>query len=302
MLATKRSFKAEPLIFHTFNYVIMLAVVIVTLYPFLNTLAVSLNEGTDTTRGGIYLWPRVWSLKNYEAVFVTGHVVNAFWISVARTVVGTVLGVFLTAMLAYVLSRKEFMFRKFITVSFILTLYFHAGLFPTYFLIKDLHLLGNFMVYILPGMISAFNLIVIRTYIRSLSESLIESAKMDGAGDFRVFLTIIFPLCTPVLATIALFIAVGQWNSWFDTFLYASSDQSLSTLQYELLKLLSSTTLSNSDPGLAAGVNANAARDMVTPMSIRAAITIVASVPILFVYPFLQKHFVAGLQLGGVKE
>lgn len=302
MIASKRRFKTEPLVFNTFNYAVMLFIVIVTLYPFLNTLAVSFNVGTDTTRGGIYLWPRIWTFNNYEAVFVTGHVAHAFWVSVARTVIGTVLGVYLTAMLAYTVSRKEYMFRKPITLIFLLTMYFNAGLIPTYFLIKDLHLLNNFMVYILPGLISAFNMLVIRTYILTLPESLIESVKIDGGGDYRVFVSVILPLCTPVLATISLFIAVTQWNSWFDTFLYTSSRQNLSTLQFELIKLLSSTTNSNASPSLAAGVNQGGAEGLITPLSIRAAITIVASLPILVVYPFLQKHFVSGLQLGSVKE
>lgn len=306
MQTVRKKFKAEPFLFHTFNYLIMLFVVVVTLYPFLNTLAISFNSGVDTTRGGIYIWPRVWTLKNYEAVFLTGKVFDAFWVSVARTVIGTALSVFLTAMLAYTISRKEYMFRKPVTLIFVLTMYFSAGLIPSYFLIKDLHLLNNFLVYILfpgagAGLISAFNMLVVRTYIHTLPESLVESAKMDGASDFKVFMSIILPLCAPVLATISLFTAVGQWNSWFDTFIFASSRQELSTLQYELMKLLSSSMNSNANPSM----SSTAAKDlatMVTPLSIRAAITIVASVPILVVYPFLQRHFVAGLQLGSVKE
>lgn len=306
MQTIKSKFKAEPFLFHTFNYLIMLFVVVVTLYPFLNTLAISFNSGVDTTRGGIYIWPRIWTLKNYEAVFLTGNVFNAFGVSVARTVIGTVVSVFLTAMLAYTISRKEYMFRKPVTLIFILTMYFSAGLIPSYFLIKDLHLLNNFLVYILfpgagAGLISAFNMLVVRTYIYTLPESLVESAKMDGASDFKVFMSIILPLCAPVLATISLFTAVGQWNSWFDTFIFASSRQELSTLQYELMKLLSSSMNSNANPSM----SSTAAKDlatMVTPLSIRAAITIVASVPILVVYPFLQRHFVAGMQLGSVKE
>jgi putative aldouronate transport system permease protein len=306
MNARINKYRAEPVIFHTLNGLLMLAIVVVTLYPFLNTLAVSFNAGVDTTRGGIYLWPREWTMKNYEAVFITGKVLHAFWISVARTVVGTLLGVLLTAMLAYAVSRKDYMFRKIITVLVVMTMYFHAGLIPSYFLVKDLDLLNTFLVYILfpggaAGLISAFNMLVIRTYIGTLPESLVESAKMDGAGDFRVFASVILPLCAPVLATISLFIAVGQWNTWFDTFLYASSKQDLSTLQYELIKLMSSTTQSNANPNL----TSTAAKDtasMITPVSIRAAITIVASVPILVVYPFLQRHFVAGLHLGSVKE
>ncbi|PDO10155.1 MAG: sugar ABC transporter permease [Candidatus Reconcilbacillus cellulovorans] len=280
----------------------MLAVAVATLYPFLNTLAVSFNAGLDTIRGGIYLWPREFTLQNYRAVFVTGAVFHAFWISVARTVIGTILGLFLTSMLAYTVSRKEYVLRKPITIVVLLTMYFNAGLIPYYFLIRELHLLNNFLVYVVPGLVSAFNMIVIRTYINTLPESLIESAKMDGAGDFRIFLQIVLPLCQPVLATVALFIAVYQWNSWFDTFLFASSEQKLSTLQYELMKLLTSTMNSNTNPALLAGVNRDTSSNLVTPVSIRAAITIVASVPILVVYPFLQKYFVVGLKLGGVKE
>jgi ABC-type sugar transport system, permease component len=298
----KRTVQLEPAVFGTINAIIMILLAVVTLYPFLNTLAVSFNAGLDTIRGGIYIWPRIWTLQNYKAVFITGTVFNAFYISIARTILATVLSLFLTTMLAYTVSRKEYAFRKPITVMIVMTMYFNAGLIPYYFLIKDLHLLNNFLVYIVPGLVSAFNMIVIRTYIGTLSESLIESAKVDGAGDFRIFMQVILPLCQPVLATVALFVAVGQWNSWFDTFLFTSSKQELSTLQYELMKLLSSAMNSNSNPALQNGADPNAAKAMVTPLSIRAAITIVASVPILVVYPFLQKYFVVGMQLGSVKE
>ncbi|MNJ39828.1 L-arabinose transport system permease protein AraQ [compost metagenome] len=150
-------------------------------------------------------------------------------------------------------------------------------------------------------MVSAFNLIVIRTYIYTIPESLIESARIDGAGDFKIFWRIMLPLCKPVLATIALFVAVGAWNSWFDAFLYTSSKQELSTLQFELMKLLSSSMNANSNPSVANGVGMEHV-SQVTPISIRAAVTIVASVPILMVYPFMQKYFVVGLNVGSVKE
>ncbi|MPY15272.1 carbohydrate ABC transporter permease [Paenibacillus glucanolyticus] len=296
--------RVEPVLFNTFNTVFMIFLVIVTLYPFLNTIAVSFNAGNDTIRGGIYLLPREWTQQNYKAVFASGTIYNAFWITVARTVLSTVLNIFLTTMLAYTLSRREYAFRKPITLVFVLTMYFNAGLIPGYFLIKDLNLLNSFWVYILPSMVSAFNLIVIRTYIGTLPESLVESARIDGAGDFKIFMQIIFPLCKPVLATIALFVAVGAWNTWFDAFLYTSSTQKLSTLQYELMKLLSSSMNSNSNPNVAAGagMTQDSATAMVTPLSIRAAVTVVASVPILVVYPFLQKYFVVGLNVGSVKE
>lgn len=296
--------KLEPVLFTTFNTVFMICLVVVTLYPFLNTIAVSFNAGNDTIRGGIYLWPRAWTFQNYKAIFASGTIYDAFLISVARTVLSTVLNIFLTTMLAYTLSRREYVFRQPITVVFVLTMYFSAGLIPSYFLIKDLNLINSFWVYIFPSMISAFNMIVIRTYIGTIPESLMESARIDGAGDFKIFMRVVFPLCKPVLATIALFVAVGAWNSWFDAFIYTSSRQHLSTLQYELMKLLSSTMNSNSNPNVAAGVgmDQDSARALVTPLSIRAAITVVASVPILLVYPFMQKYFVVGLNVGSVKE
>lgn len=296
--------KVEPVIFHTLNTIFMIFLVVVTLYPFLNTIVVSFNAGNDTIRGGIYLWPRQFTLQNYKAIFVSGTIYDAFLISVARTVLSTILNIFLTTMLAYTLSRREYVFRKPITLIFVLTMYFNAGLIPGYFLMKDLHLINTFWVYVVPSMISAFNLIVIRTYIGTIPESLVESARIDGAGDFKIFWSIIFPLCKPVLATIALFVAVGAWNSWFDAFLYTSSRQELSTLQYELMKLLSSSMNANSNPAVAngAGMTQDTAASMVTPLSIRAAVTVVASVPILLVYPFMQKYFVVGLNVGSVKE
>ncbi|MDH6373616.1 putative aldouronate transport system permease protein [Paenibacillus sp. PastF-3] len=299
-----RNMGIEPVVFGTFNTIFMVCLVIVTLYPFLNTIAVSLNAGNDTIRGGIYLWPREWTIQNYKAVFASGTIIPAFWISVARTVLSTVLNLFLTTMLAYTLSRKEYVFRKQITFVFVLTMYFNAGLIPNYFLIKDLHLLNSFWVYVIPSMVSAFNMIVIRTYIGGLHESLMESARIDGAGEFKIFMKVVLPLCKPVLATIALFVAVGAWNAWFDAFIYTSSRQHLSTLQYELMKLISSSMNANGNPSVAngAGMTADSVRDQVTPISIRAAVTIVASVPILLVYPFMQKYFVVGMNVGSVKE
>lgn len=304
MSIRRKQLKIDDVVFNIFNGTFMLILAIVTLYPFINTIAVSFNNALDTIRGGIYLWPREFSLQNYKAVFFTGTVYNAFLVSVARTVLSTVLNLFLTTMLAYTVSRKEYVLRKPITIIFVLTMYFNAGLIPNFLLIKGIGLNGSFWVYVIPTLISAFNLIVIRTYIGTIPESLVESSKIDGAGEFTIFIKVIFPLCRPCLAIIALFVAVGSWNSWFDTFIYCSSKPELSTLQYELMKLLSSTSNANANPAMAAGIGANssASQNMVTPVSIRAAITIVAAAPIIVVYPFLQNHFVAGLNVGGVKE
>lgn len=183
-------------------------------------------------------------------------------------------------------------------------MYFNAGLIPNYLLIKDLNMLNTFRVYWIPNIISAFNLIVIRTYMKTIPESFSESAKIDGAGHFRIWWRIIMPLCKPTLAVIALFVAVGSWNSWMDTLLYNSGNQKLSTLQYELQKLLASAMSAGTNQGGMAGAQAIAGQggSVTTPMALRAAITIVACVPILCVYPFLQKYFVSGLTVGGVKE
>lgn len=292
------------LVFQTFNYLLLGLLAVVTLYPVWNTVIVSFNQSTDTIRGGLFLWPRVPTWKNYQTVFDNEILLNAFFISVARTVLSTAINLLLTSMLAYVLSRKEFVFRRLFTVIMVLTMYVNAGLIPQYFLVKSLGLVNNFWVYVVPGMISAFNFILVRTYIATIPDSMAESARMDGAGDLRIFFQIILPLIKPVLATVALFVAVSNWNSWFDTMLYASSRQDLSTLQYELMRILSSSmsqSKSAAEVG-AMGLSKDAGSTLVSPISIRAAITMVAALPILVVYPFLQKYFVTGLTVGGVKE
>jgi putative aldouronate transport system permease protein len=273
------------------------------LYPFLNTFAISLNDANDSIKGGIYLWPRVLTWSNYEHVFESGHILQASITSVLRTVIGTGTSLLATAMVAYAISRQEFVLRHFITIVFVLTMYFNGGLIPNFLLMRDLQLIGSFWVYILPGVIGVFNLIVIRSFIEGLPPSLFESAKIDGAGDFTMFFKIVLPLSLPVLATVSLFIAVGQWNQWFDVFLYNSSDIKLSTLQYELMKLLQNSNASMSSKSVqtifAGGQSAST--NQVTPVSIRATMTMVASIPIICVYPFLQKYFIKGLTLGGVK-
>ncbi|UQZ37436.1 sugar ABC transporter permease [Paenibacillus sp. PK3_47] len=284
--------------FDIFLYVFLTLVMIVTLYPFLNVLAISFNESTDTVRGGIYIWPREWTLDNYERIFSYTGLIQGFKISLLRTVSGTLLGLASSAMLAFTLSRPEFRARKFISVFLALTMYFSGGMVPMYILMRDMNLIGTFWIYILPGAVSAFNVFIIRSFMDGLPFALQESAKLDGANDFKIFYKIILPLCKPVLATIALFLAVGQWNEWFSTYLYNGNKAHLTTLQYELMKVLATT---NQGSGM---VNANdMAQQMaqISPESIKMAITIVVTVPILVVYPFLQKYFVGGMTLGAVK-
>lgn len=277
----------------------MLIVIVVMLYPLWNTMITSFNEARDSIKGSLYLWPREWTLFNYQSVFKTEKVYNAFIVSVARTVITMVLNVFFSGLLAYVLSHKEFVFRRFLTVFMVMTMYINAGLIPQYFLYRNLGLIDSFWVYILPALVGAFNVIVVRTYINSLPASLVESARIDGASELRIYFSIIFPLCLPVLATVALWVAVGSWNSWFDSFIFAPK-QELSTLQYEMMKILSSSMQSGvRQPDYLAA--SQQSRSMVTPNSLRAAMTMVATVPILVVYPFLQKYFVT-VNIGSVKE
>ncbi|MDV4150353.1 carbohydrate ABC transporter permease [Clostridium sp. AL.422] len=277
---------------------IMLFILVITLYPFLNVLAISLNDATDTVRGGIHIWPREFTLQNYKEVFSgSTKLPRAFVNSVLRTLIGTITGVLATTMVAFTLSRRDFVFNKFVTTLFIVTMYVGGGLIPEYLVIRQLGLVNNFAVYILPGLISAFNVIVIRSFMDGLPEALYESASIDGANDWIVFTKIVFPLCLPVIATVALFIAVSQWNNWFDTYIYARTNDSLTTLQYELMKIMdnAAATVDIHNPNLQ-----NTARS--NPESIKMAITMVATVPILLVYPFVQKYFVSGMTLGAVKS
>ena len=218
---------------------------------------------------------------------------NSFLYSLAFTVIS----VFVTLLAAYPLSKKEFVGRKVFNIIFLITMFFGGGMIPTFLLYKQLGLTNSFGVYVIPGMVSAFNMLVIRTYMNGISDSLEESAQLDGAGYTTIFLKIYSPLCKPVYATVALFVAVGQWNSWFDAMLYNRMNSNLTTLQYELMKLLSSVT----NQGTSVEAMKNAAGS-VTPTSVRAAATIITMLPIICIYPFLQKYFVAGLTLGGVKE
>lgn len=286
-------------VFNGVNYTMMIILSIVTLYPFLNVLAISLNDSLDTVKGGITIFPRAFTFANYINILNNQVIVKSAGVSVLRTAAGTLFGILSTAMVAFVISREDFFARKFVTTVFIVTMYVSGGMIPDYMLIRSLHLMNNFGVYILPGLISVFNVIVLRTFIEGLPYELQESAKLDGANDFTIFIRIIFPLCTPVIATLSLFIAVGQWNSWFDTYLYCGGSKVLSTLQFELQKILMNSQSTSRD---IYGTTSEIMANRVSPESIRMAMTIIATVPILVVYPFVQGYFVKGLTIGAVKS
>lgn len=276
--------------------VLFIFIIIVTLYPFLNVLAISLNDPVDTMRNINFVLPRQFTLYNYQYVFRENDLGGAFMISVARTLIGTGAGVICTSMVAYVLSRKDFYFNKLFTMLFIITMYVSGGLIPEYLLLaRTLKLTNNFLVYIVPGLIWVYNIILTRSFIDGLPDALQEAAKIDGANDLYIWWKIIVPLCRPVMATVALFVAVGQWNSFMDTYLYAKK---LPTLQYLLYEIMEQAT-TKIDTHAAAQTQLTTT---VSPLSVRMAVTIIATLPILVVYPFLQKYFVGGMTVGAVKD
>lgn len=280
--------------FDYFLVVIFLFLLVITLYPFLNVLAISMNDATDTLKNINFIIPRKFTLTNYKYVFEEGGILQPLLMSIAKTVVGTAAGVVCTAMLAYTLSRRDFVFHKLFTLLFVITMYVGGGMIPEYLLImRTLKLGNNFLVYIIPGLVWVYNMILVRSFIDGLPSALQEAAQLDGANDFQIWYKVVMPLCTPVIATIALYYAVGQWNSFMDIYLYAKD---LPTLQYKLYEIMSQATMQ-----LDAHTTTNATQ-AVTPMAIRMAVTVVATVPIIVVYPFVQKYFVGGMTLGAVKN
>ena len=289
---------AWDVVFYIFLYLFMLIFCIVTIYPVLNTLAISFNDGVDAMRGGVHLWPRIFTTQNYSAVLALRNIGRGAVISVLRTVLGTIFAVAANALLAFIVSQKNFVFRSQLSLFWVITMYVNGGMIPIMLLYRNLHLTNSFWVYVIPGMVSGFNMLVMRTYMEGLPDSLQEAAQIDGAGYMKIFLSVVSPLCKPIYATIALFVAVGQWNSWFDTMLYNRMADQYTTLQYELMKMLSAVTSLNGNAGAATtGTQVN-----ITPVSVRAAATIITMAPIVMLYPFLQRYFVAGLTIGGVKE
>lgn len=298
----KKKWSERPTKTDVFIGLFMVVVIVVTLYPFLHVLAISLNNAVDTARGGLTIYPRDFTLQNYREIFSgNNNWVIAFRNSVLRTVIGTITATFTCAVLAYILSRKNYVFRRPLGIILVLTMYVSGGLVPTYLVIRNVGLMNSFAVYIIPALLNAFNVIVIRSFIDGLPEALEESARIDGANDITIFLKIIMPLCMPVLATVALFTAVGQWNNWFDTYLYAGANVNLTTLQYELMQVLGNAqSMTSSQVHQLNQAEGSIIRT--TPESIKMAATIIVTVPIVIVYPFLQKYFVSGLTLGAVKS
>lgn len=279
-------------------YILLAFIGIVTLYPFYYTVICSFNDGLDLMKGGVYLWPRKFSLANYELFLGDEDWQHAFLISTARTVVGAAFRTGFTSMFSYALSRNNLMFRKGYRFLVVFTMYFSGGLIPFYVLLRGLGLLNTFWVYVIPGMVDAFFVMTGINFFNGIPESMIEAAKIDGASEAKVLTRIVLPVSKPFLATLALFAAVGQWNSWLDSAYYVR-DARLHTLAYKMMTTINQTVASSTNAATAGQISqANTA----TSFTVQATAMVVSMLPIMCVYPFLQKYFVQGMMIGAVKE
>lgn len=290
----KRSKK--DILFDCFVAVVMIVVVVACLYPFYLAVIMSFNEGLDAQRGGIYLWPRTFTLENYKKLFSDGAWGLAFLVTIARTVLGTLLTVFFTLFVAYGLSYKELVFRKVYYGIFIFAMYFSGGVIPYYILLRSLHLLNTFLVYIIPGCLSLFYIIVATSFFQDIPKELAESARLDGAGEFTIFRKIILPISKPLMATIAIFTSVAHWNAWYESAFFITN-KSLRTVGYLMISVINSSKASTS-----AADAAMQAASGTTTLSIQLAAMVIAVAPILCVYPYFQKYFVTGMTVGAVKS
>lgn len=285
--------------FGVFNTILMLFLCVIMLYPYLNQLAISFNDSFDTMMGGITIFPRKFTLESYKAVFSKSSFWPAAWISVSRVILCVLFGLIVNFMAAYALSRKSLPGKKGITLYLMIPNYITAGTVPIYIMLKMYHLLDNYWVYIITCIYVFYYLVVIRSNLQSLPPSLEESAKIDGANDFQVMWKIIFPLSLPVVATVALWIAVAAWNDWTTT-LYYITKKELYTLQYMMMKLIQESSEEPSQMVIATEDQVMKAQK--DENSVKAATLIVTTVPIICVYPFLQKYFIKGVTVGAVKE
>ncbi len=294
---TRRKTTLEDKIFDSINYFLLILVTILTIYPFYYIFINSFNEGKDAALGGIYFWPRKFTLENYKTFFSDEKWINAFNITLARTVLGTVITVFFTCLVAYSLSHKNLLFRKFYFSAMVFSMYFSGGIITYYVLLRYIHLLDNFLVYIVPMTIDTFFVLIAVSFFSEIPAELIESAHLDGATEMKIFMRIILPVSMPLIATMLLFVGVGHWNSWLDSAYYVKSD-SLRTLAYRMMEIINQSFTPKDQ--LTAGIMNNSGAQA-TSLSIQLSAMIIATVPIMCVYPFLQKHFAKGIMLGSVK-
>lgn len=284
-------------LFDVVNITFMLIICLCMMYPIWYILVNSLSKGSEVLRGGIYWVPRGFSLTSYASVFKNKDIYTSFGVTIARTLIGTVASVFFTAMVAYGLSKSYLVGRKLFMTLGIITMFFSGGLIPYFLLLKDLRLLDSFWVYIIPCLFSFYNALIFMTFFKQLPVELEESAKIDGANDFRIFWSIILPVSTPVVATIALFNGVMHWNDYFSGVIYITNKQWLIPIQTFLYKAVAESTSNIMVQNMPASVRTS----MVTSTTIKYATMIITTAPIVVIYPFLQKYFVKGIMIGSVK-
>ncbi|MGO4929441.1 carbohydrate ABC transporter permease [Fundicoccus sp. Sow4_D5] len=290
----KNNFSKDEKVFNVINVVFMIFFLAIIALPLWNIVALSFNDATDAIKGGIYFWPRAFSLESYYTVFEDPAIYKAFVISVMKTVIGVVLHTVLNALVAYGMSRKDLIGRKLYMQMGIIAMFVNGGMIPTFLLFKNLGLLNNFWVYIIPVLFSFYDMVIMMNFFRGIPYSLEESAMMDGANPMTIFIKIILPLSLPVMATIALFHGVYQWNDYMVANIYVDN-RDLYPLQMLLYRIVSE----NLSPAVATGTNV--VRNT-TSQSLQLATMVVTTVPVVVIYPFLQKYFIQGMTLGGVKE
>lgn len=291
----KRS--ADRIAFLAISYVVLAILALACVLPFLMILSGSFTDEEAIFQDGYSLIPRRWSLEAYKILFDSPEsILNAYKVTILITVTGTALGLLLTSMTAYVLYRKDFPWRNGFAFYFFFTTLFSGGLVPWYILlIKYMHLKNNPITMVLPALLSVFNILVMRNFMKSIPDSLVESAKIDGGGDFRIFCSVILPLSGPSLATVGLFIALGYWNEWYNAMLFLN-DEEFFPLQYYLYRVLNSMNFA-----VQAAQNANIPLPKMPSESFKLVMTVAATGPIIFLYPFVQRYFIKGITVGAVK-
>lgn len=296
----KNSFSRK--VFNVGNITFFVFMMITILFPYANVLAKALNDGNDTAMGGILIWPRKFTWENFEAVILDDAFGQALMLSVSLVIVCTILNLLVQFMAAYMFLNKDLVGRGFLMVFLLVPMYFGGGLIPQYILYSKIGLLNNYWVYVLPGLMSTYNMIIIRSYLESIPPSLRESARIDGANDIRIAFQIMLPLSKPVMATVALWTAVGAWSGWTQT-LYFVTKKKLFTLQYLLMQVIKEADKIRAIIAEAQlrGEELNIV-PKVTTESVQSAQIIVTTLPIVMVYPFLQKYFIKGVTLGAVKD
>lgn len=281
-------------------YLILGIIVFIMVFPFWNAIVLSFNEGRDAQLGGIYFWPRKFTLDNYAKVITDSTIWNAFFISVLRAVLGVGTTILVTGLFSYAISKPYLKFRKFYLILVMVSMYFAGGLIPTYLTVKGLGLLNNFLVYIVMWMFNAFYALVFLSFFKGIPAALVESAKIDGAGEWRIFFRMILPLSKPVVAAVSLFVAVNHWNAWYDNMLYVKNPQ-LNTLSFLFVKMIQAQQAMENFASTAGINDISVTASSVSSTTLSLATMMVAVVPVMCVYPFVQKYFTSGIMIGSVK-